>query len=57
MTIEATTEPDSCRHCDVPQRMHCQRYVVGIGRHGYVAPTDAQRLARMLGRRNARSAA
>lgn len=50
-------EPNACRYCASPQRMHCQRYVLGVGWHGWAAPTDALRLARMLARRNARRTA
>lgn len=46
-------EPDACRYCDAPQRNHCQRYtpLSGVGTHGWVAPTDQQRLHRMRWRR------
>ena len=53
----AGVDPDGCQHCGGPQRMHCQRWVESVGWHGWTAPTDRQRLARMLGRRNARRAA
>jgi hypothetical protein len=44
-------DPDACRHCDIPQRMHCQRYTDSVGWHGWAAPTDQQRLTRMRARR------
>lgn len=50
-------EPNGCAFCGAARRMHCQRWSLGVGWHGWAAPTDAQRLARMLARRNARSAA
>lgn len=50
----AEVEPNACRYCDAPQRMHCQRYVDAVGWHGWVEPTDGQRLTRMRARRAAR---
>ena len=46
--------PDGCRWCGYDQYGHCQRWVPGRGFHGWTAPTDAQRLARMRARRAAR---
>jgi hypothetical protein len=43
--------PNSCRHCAVPERVHFQRWSDGIGMHTWVEPTDEQRKARMLARR------
>lgn len=45
-------DPDACQHCGVPQQRHYQRWTGGVGRHGWTAPTDAQRLARMRARRD-----
>lgn len=46
-------EPNACRHCDTPQRDHCQRWIdqPGVGSHGWIPPTDTQRLHRMRWRR------
>lgn len=43
--------PNGCRWCGVDYQVHCQRAHVDVGIHGWVAPTDAQRLARMRARR------
>lgn len=52
----AHLEPSACRWCDVPRRTHYQRWVEVYGRHGWQPPTDAQILARMRARRDARKA-
>jgi hypothetical protein len=49
-------EPNGCAECGIGRRQHFQRWRMGVGRHGWTEPTDAQRLARMLARRNARRA-
>lgn len=48
---ELINEPNGCRHCDHPKRMHCRGWVPVIGIHGFVEPTDEQRLERMQWRR------
>lgn len=44
-------DPNSCRHCGVPQRSHGQRWVPDAGVHGWTEPTPEQRKQRMLARR------
>ena len=56
-------DPDGCRLCGVPQRPSTtngfshggSRWIDGAGYHLWLAPTDAQRLARMRARRAART--
>jgi hypothetical protein len=48
--------PGGCRHCGADRQDHCQRYAPDVGRHGFVEPTDEQRLARLKARRNAKEA-
>jgi len=45
--------PNGCRHCGVSKREHCQLWSSqdGIGWHGFIEPTDVQRLERMQWRR------
>lgn len=50
-------EPNGCRHCGAAQRFHCQRWTDAAGWHTWTEPTDEQRKARMLARRNMRLAA
>ena len=47
-------EPDACGQCG--WHLRGWGYVAGIGSHDCTDPTDAQRLNRMLARRNARKA-
>lgn len=47
---------DACRHCPLPFRLptgqpHAQRWVDGVGWHGWTEPTNEQIKARMLARR------
>lgn len=51
-----SVEPNACRHCGVAEREHYQRWTAEAQWHGWTAPTDAQRLARMRARREARHA-
>lgn len=53
--IAEMTVPNGCRHCGADKQNHCQRSGRGVGMHGWVEPTDAQRLARMKTRRAARA--
>jgi hypothetical protein len=46
--------PGGCRWCGVPERDHCWRWTSAAGWHQWIAPADAQRLARMRTRRAAR---
>lgn len=48
---ELVGDPNGCRHCDHPKRDHCQSWVPVVGIHGFVEPTDEQRLERMQRRR------
>jgi hypothetical protein len=44
-------EPNACTWCDIGQREHLQRWTRSAGWHTWAAPTDEQRLERMLARR------
>jgi hypothetical protein len=46
--------PNGCRWCGEDLGQHGRRYVRSVGMHNWAEPTRAQRLARMLTRRNAR---
>lgn len=46
--------PNACHWCEVDERFHAMRWSWGPGWHSWVAPADAQRLARMRARREAR---
>lgn len=46
-----TAPPDGCTHCGIDARDHAQRWTRDVGWHGYVPPSDAQRLQRMQTRR------
>lgn len=46
--------PSGCRRCGREQRSHGGWWRAGVPFHQYVQPTDAQILARMRARRNAR---
>ncbi len=48
--------PNGCRVCGIGQREHGQRWYPVQGWHGWIAPDDAMRLARMRARRRAREA-
>jgi hypothetical protein len=41
------TAAEGCAWCDVPRRDHCQRWHMGIGFHGWVAPSKSQIAARI----------
>lgn len=43
--------PNGCRWCGADRQDHYQRWTAEAGRHGWTAPTDAQRLERMRARR------
>jgi len=47
--------PDSCRHCDEPERIHGNQWTPNVGLHLWEAPTQAQRLERMRQRRAERT--
>lgn len=49
----APSVPSGCRWCGDEQYHHGLQYVPGNDLHGYVEPTQAQRLARMKARRSA----
>lgn len=56
----ADVEPNGCRHCGVAERVHYRRFTEAFpwqtpGWHNWTAPTDGQRLRRMLVRRAART--
>lgn len=51
MTLPA---PNGCAACGVDRQDHLQRWAPGFGWHGWIAPDDATRKARMLARRRAR---
>lgn len=51
----STPEPSGCRWCGAPQRGHGSSFVRSVGLHVFIAPTGAQRLARMRARRAAHS--
>lgn len=44
---DRVNDPNGCRHCDMSRRDHCQGWVPVVGIHGFVEPTDEQRLERM----------
>lgn len=46
------TTPNGCHHCGIPLP-HGQQFTEAAGLHGWVQPTDAQILARMIARRTA----
>lgn len=46
--------PSGCRWCGADEYGHAQRWKPGHGWHTWEQPTDAQTLARMRARRNAR---
>lgn len=47
MSEGAALAVNGCRHCGVDARDHAQRWFQGVGWHGHVEPTDAQRLDRL----------
>lgn len=51
MTTKATPAPSGCRHCGVEAREHLQRWTAAARWHSWVEPTQEQRKARMLARR------
>lgn len=48
-------EPDACAACNVSRREHCQRWSRDVSWHGWIAPRNEVRFARMLARRRART--
>jgi hypothetical protein len=38
---------NGCRYCGAEQREHAQRWVEGVGWHGYTTPSDELRKARL----------
>lgn len=44
--------PNSCRWCGREEQNHGMTFARSVGNHYYAAPTDKQRLARMLSRKN-----
>lgn len=50
-----TATPNGCGHCGIPEREHAQRWKPSVGWHRWAAPTNAQTLARMKDRRDART--
>lgn len=51
---EEVPAPNACRWCGYEERGHGMYSSRSVGIHTWVAPTSAQRKARMLARRNAR---
>lgn len=47
-----TVAPNGCRYCGIEERRHFQQWNPAAGWHTWTVPTNAQRLARMLARRN-----
>ncbi|MEU0691933.1 hypothetical protein [Streptomyces uncialis] len=47
--------PSACGQCGVPERQHAQQWEPSAGWHTWVAPSQAQILARMRARRAART--
>lgn len=47
--------PNGCRYCGADKQNHCQRSGRGVGIHGWVEPTNKQRLTRMKARRAAKA--
>jgi hypothetical protein len=45
-------EPDACAACNTPQRSHYARWSPDVRWHGWIAPRNETRKARMLARRN-----
>lgn len=56
MTPTRDPTPDGCRECALPGRGHYRRWTRSVGWHGWIEPSDAQRLARMKARRARRLA-
>lgn len=56
VTLRDLPNPDGCRHCGFGRQWHGRAWTHGAGSHGWTAPTDRQRLARMTARRMARLA-
>lgn len=48
---DADTDPGGCAMCGAPERGHAQRWHPHAGFEPWVAPSNAQRLARMYARR------
>lgn len=49
--------PNGCRWCGADRQDHCQRSAPFVGSHGWVEPTNKQRLTRMKARRAAKQLA
>jgi hypothetical protein len=49
--------PSACKWCDLEERDHGRRFAWLVGDHEYTAPSNRMRLARMQGRRAARTKA
>ena len=45
--------PNGCRFCGVDRETHLQRWAPGVEWHRWAVPTDEQRKARLLARREA----
>lgn len=45
--------PNGCRFCGVDRDTHLQRWAPGVEWHRWAVPTDEQRKARLLARREA----
>lgn len=51
----ALSDPNACGACDAPKDTHAQRPHPDLGMHGWIAPDDETRKARMIARRTART--
>lgn len=47
---ETAPAPSACRWCGEEERTHANTWVRSVGYHQWVAPTSAQRRARILAR-------
>ncbi|GGP55522.1 hypothetical protein [Streptomyces abikoensis] len=54
LSADDLPEPYACRHCDISERGHAQRWTPDAGSHAWTPPSDKQIVARMLARRAAR---
>ena len=48
-------EPNACAACDAGKDEHLQRWSPDLGWHGWIAPRNEVRFARMLARRRTRT--
>jgi hypothetical protein len=53
LTEDQIPDPNGCRWCGIDQLTHYQRHADEAGRHGWIEPSDGQRLQRMRDRRKA----